>query len=279
MAEYTYAGITNKTSVKRKGKPLVPNPLKKAPFLPHPTYIQMIEKHFLNRNITHTRPKSQCVYGLRVLYSEYNPILLKEVSEACCKSLVNVVSVNPVYLKGYFDLGFANAYDADIAASTPIVIDNHIVPTLRTRWSKDQSIYITFTDLPLNLAQTDLENLLGQGLSNYGEVTELHLQTHPIFPTLATSTGYAIINPNNETKVNITTIPRKAFFDQNNQYQFNVYPDRAPPICSICNFLGHQAHACPNTLEGNLTQNIIHENNQEETMENSTDAFTPFEWG
>ena len=186
------------------------------------------------------------------------------------------------YYQGFFDLTFHNAADAEEAAAIPLVVNNRRIPTSRCRWNQDETIYITLTKIPTTLTREDTIKQLTKGLETYGEIINFEMESDDILNHLTMPRAIAIIKPNEEVLADLTLIPQSAYLydDQTEQVTegFRISPETAPPICGSCNCIGHQATACPKTVEG--IQQLMDE--QDDDMDDDNKLYTndhEYPWG
>lgn len=242
---------TSKSPEKRKPQPpQQSDPLKRGPFKLTPALVKFYEHNIFDRKSDFSKPKSAYRHGLRVLFSECDPFLVKEIAELARNAFSNHTAAHSRLDKGYFEFAFKTAAEADAASKLALQIGERFVPTLRTRYARDTNILIRFEDLPCTLHRNDLLEFLHNGLCQYGQVAELQLNKDPLFPNSSNSRGYAIIEPLPGVAENVNLIPRLAHFAFQGLISpsFRVIPEKAPTVCTVCKNLGHEMNACPEQL-------------------------------
>ena len=205
---------TGKPSLKRPIENPPKDPLKRGQFKPTAAFVKFVETNVFNRKTSLSKPKSQYRHGLRVLFAECDPYLVIEIAQAAQTTYGKHTAAHSCIDKGYFDLAFASASDANEAASIPLKVKNRFVPTIRTRYAKDTNLFIGFEDLPCTISREDLFNHLKDGLMCYGNIIELELNQDPLFFNSSSSRGYAIIKPIPNVNEDIALIPCMAHFTQ-----------------------------------------------------------------
>ena len=183
-------------------------------------------------------------------FAKCDPYLVIEIAQAAQTTYVKQTAAHSCTDKGYFELAFASAADANKAASILLKVKNCFVPTIRTQYAKDTNLFIGFEDLPCTISREDLLNHLKDGLMCYGNIIKLKLNQDPLFFNSSSSRGYAIIEPLPNVNEDIALIPRMAHFTQDgfSSSSFKVIPERAPPICPRCQHIVHTENACPDNL-------------------------------
>lgn len=226
--------------------------LKKGPFVPSTQYLKHLEDRQAYRNITHALPKSAIQFGIRINFGIINPMLVDPVSEAIGKLFPKAVSIDTKLVKGFIDVGFKTADDANAAATANMTVNDKVIPITRTRYSGDQNLFISFDSLPTTMGRKELLQELREGLGNYGEVIQLEMQRYDLLPNLAMSKAIAMIKPNKNVAKDLTIIPRLAFLYDKGvpTADFRIHPEAAPPICSNCKAAGHRVRDCPDLIEG-----------------------------
>lgn len=245
-----------------------------------PQYLQFIEKYGLWKNLSHAYPKSSVEHGVRVMFNTKFPVELERISAAFDDQYPAHTFVEPKYTKGYIDVGFRTASEADAAAIKPFVVKisglDQYIPVTRTRYNKDNCIFLSFENLPSRFLRKEVEDALQEGLRTYGEVVQFVYQKHHLFPSAATSKAIALIKPSQVIQKDISLIPRRAVLKIGDECaEIKVFPESAPPICSLCTCIGHRQTACPSSVEGLIREE---ENTMGEEAEEHL-ADTAFTWG
>lgn len=258
-----------KSPEKRKSEMTFSDPLKRGVFKPTPAFIKFVEDNMFERKTHISKPKSKYHHGLRILFSECDPYLVFDIAKLAKETFTNHTAAHSRLDKGFFDMAFATAAEADAAAKIPLEIDGRYVPTIRTRYAKDTNLFIGFNDLPDTTNRTALIHFLHEGLQHYGEVLELELSRDPLFFDSSSSKGYAIINPLPNVNEDTSLIPRLAHFnfEGNKSSSFQVLPERSPAICNQCQHIGHTASACPDNLLHLLHKSSMNDTNDNDNME------------
>lgn len=257
---------------------------RRGDFNPSEAWLNNLNKHELFKNISFAFPRANVEHGIRIKFNPKHPYMLDAVFDAIEPTYPKAVFIDPKYLRGIIDLGFQCKEDADEAAKIPLMIKSSGVPTrvatTRTRYSGDSELFITFEDLPTSEKKENIVQGIQEGLKEYGEIVQLEFQT-PYKTKLACRKAIALIRPSPEVSEDMTLIPRRAFLQLSNpdgsgraSRTFKIYPERAPPICTVCSNLGHRAEACPTTVEGL-------DRASDDTMEDMEDdsALATYRWG
>ena len=226
------------------------DPLKRGPFQLTPALVCFYETNIFNQKNHFLKPKSSYRHGLRILFSKCDPYLVKEIAELARNSFPKHTAAHSRLDKGYFELAFKTAAEANDAAKFALQIRDRFVPTIRTRYAKDTNILIRFEDLPCTLHRKDLLDNISNGLCQYGQVIELELNKDPLFPDSSNSRGFAIIEPLPNVAENINFIPRVAHFVREGlaSPSFRIITEKAPSACDLCKNIGHEMNACPEQL-------------------------------
>lgn len=215
-------------------------------------YQKLVETLVLKSYSNHARPRSQAENGIRIYYGESDMMLLSQMEEAISVCFPDAVGAHMRPDKGYVDLDFLSANEADRAAQSGITHNDRAIRVGRTRYFEESGIYISFDRLPTNFKRKDIIKEIEEGLMSYGTVEEVGMYLNPLGKNLSHPKGYAIIHPLSNISEDINLIPRKAYITINDKKSrpFVIHPEKAPPICSNCQYIGHRVNKCPSTKEG-----------------------------
>jgi hypothetical protein len=183
-------------------------------------------------------------FGLRIDFGTCAPYRIDEIISVASKTFPNSCSFKLVEEKGYFDLGFADEASADQAAATSLFLEDIMIPKICTRWVKDKSLFLNLTNLPTSCPAIQLETQIQSGLSNYGRVIGLRLETDPRFPNCVGSRAFAAIIPSKETGSNGKSIPKIAFIQSSPEEPFSVTVEGNSSPCSLCLSSSHNTNKC-----------------------------------
>ena len=216
--------------------------------------LKYLEKHKAYKTITHSFPKSSIDHGIRVTLGHFNALMMDELKVQLKTCLPSAVSTEPKWYKGFIDIGFKSADEADKAALAIIQVQGQPLDITRTRHNEDENLYISFSKLPTDMSRNELTARLKVGLASYGKILKFEMEEDAFMPHLAMSRAIAIIAPKPDVRDNISIIPRNAFFyvgeEGDISREFKITPEDAPKICNFCDCVGHVAAACPQTVEG-----------------------------
>lgn len=241
-------------------------------------YLTLLQQDFLQPKVHEVLPKSVMEHGLHVKFAEYNPLCLPAILKVVNDAFPKATCFEEKYLKGFFDLGFATQDEAVAAAGVSLTLDNCHIPTQLTRYHQDSLLFVSFEALPTNIPKDKVIKLISDGISEYGVVGEVSITSNPLLPHIGGTTGFATLTPNSKVNKDISLIPCCATLHCSNSKvsrPFQVYPERAPPLCILCNGLGHCPKACPSSLAG-LKGWDGAEGPDGEPID---DAFAPAKWG
>ena len=215
------------------GKAEKKNPFKRGHFMADDKYLKFIQQG-MNPYPAHiVYPKSKMQHGIRIYYAATNPYCYFDMCKKLPGAFPKAVSTTQNIVKGFLDLGFENDEDVMQALNTPCCVGDERIEVQKTRYYKDNSIYLGFEDLPNNLKPDILMAELRAGLQNYGEIVKVGIFNNPLMPSLASNRGYAIIIPNEDTHDRLHLIPRCAqFFSENkiDSEEFYISVENAPPL-------------------------------------------------
>lgn len=250
-------GVFNNNNINNNGKRMALNtnsPLKQKTFIADKAYLEFLAHQLKPHKGRFLRPKSGQDFGLRVYFGETDPYIGIELAKQARILWPKHTGANANYTGGIIDICFANEADAKAAEAEPTIFRSRHIRTTRTRHYSDKSLYIGFDNLPQNIRDIDLKDYLEDGLQSYGTLIEFELQYDPLLPSSTPAKAFGVILPNDNTTENISAIPRKAFIFQNKikSREFNIYPEKAPPVCSKCEHIGHRDNACPSDIRAYL---------------------------
>lgn len=261
---------------------------KKGPYVPSEGWLKFVTTEKWYNDITRALPKSAIPHGIRVNFGG-DPSTFIDAAATVQKTYPNAVAVQQGPLKDFFDLGFETKEEADEAATLTLrakvtspngKTQEVIIPTTRTRYNLDESLFISFDGLPMDMKREKVKKSLLEGLEKYGEIVQFELLKNPYMPHLTTSKAMAMIKPNKKTLANLNCIPRRAYVRKDNgetSVEFRVFPKKTPPMCAKCNALGHREALCPTTVEGIQAADMAEKAQQ--GPDGQVDASIAMEWG
>ena len=263
---------------------------KKGPFIPTEGWMKFVTSERWFEDITRALPKSPVPHGVRVNFRG-DPATFQEAAKAIATTYPKAVSLQQSPLKDFFDLGFLTKEDADQAAEEVFTVEvtDHkgkitktTLPTTRTRFNKDTTLFISFEALPLDMSREEVESQLKNGLAKYDVIVQFELLKNPYMSHLSTAKAMAMISPLDA--ITTASIPRRATIlkaDGTTSSEFKVFPEQTPPICALCSALGHREALCPSTIEGVWAAEEA--NQQEPAGSEATgtqaNALKPLPWG
>lgn len=146
--------------------------------------------------------------------------------------------------KGYVDVPLHSTQEFQDFICKPIIHNNETVHCIKTRTSKDTSLWIHFADLPPSLDPRNVEASLVCGLQEYGKILEYIPHSRPGLPAkFGIPSASACIIPKEKYCKDVSLIPRMAVIG-NHPEMFQVNPETARPHCTWCNSLGHLSPNC-----------------------------------
>ena len=146
--------------------------------------------------------------------------------------------------KGYVDIPLHSASEFQAYKCQPLRFNGEVVKVLKTRSSKDPTLWIHFADLPSSLPPKDVEAAIVCGLKQFGKVVDFVPHGHANLPAkFGVPTASACIVPFQKYQLDVSLIPRMAVLGDHSEV-FQVNPESARPYCTWCNTLGHLAQSC-----------------------------------
>lgn len=179
--------------------------------------------------------------------------------------------------KGYVDVVLHTSREFQDFVCAPLEHAGCMVKVIKTRSSKDTSMWIHFADLPPSLRPKDVQAAIVCGLQQYGKVIEFTPHTRPGLPEkFGVPTASACIIPFEKYLMDVSLIPRMAVLSDHPE-MFQVNPESARPHCVWCNTLGHVASNCRAKIP---PPNQIHKSGSLKRPHQVRDAvnITPTQW-
>lgn len=262
-------------------------------FVPSASFLTFLNDKVVVKNVTHSFPKSQMEYGLRIYHGVEEPYLYETIHEKIKTLYPEATALEGKPTSGFFDLGFKSAAMALEATKRNFTVAykklNHqtrpvstTMTTVRvitepTRYYDDNNLFVVFEGLPTTVPRNELCGMLEAGCKEYGDLINFQMEKHTLSPHLTSTRAVALIRPSPAVAKDVTLIPRRAIVfpeDKTEARIFRVRADKSPPICTICSNIGHKVEHCPsnwNTVDTPTPEDMSDGEN--------FNALTPHVWG
>lgn len=228
-------------------------------------------------------PKGPFAYGVRILFGHSHELLSDKCKAAAAQLFgdLDATTIDPCNSKGYFDIGFATEAGATAAATRTLMVGGRVCAMVRTRLPDSDTLCISLDRLPSGVKRANCLQLIAEGLSQYGTIVSLEMDTDPIVPQYAQQKAFAVITPSEKVCKNVQLIPRRAYLEGTGGHTFNINPEGTLPTCNKCEGLGHACRTCTNIAEDKVTL-LSDMMDEEATVVNAESAghpLFPLEWG